>query len=108
MPPAEKKPGKTEATSPARPTTITTKLENTHALSTALCSLAFGSYDLQLEELVVVQPYQLVDHTGKSQQAHVEVAMSNCESIDGKYSGLQVDFVELRPFTGSNENQRKH
>lgn len=40
--------------------------------------------------------------------ATIEVVMANCEGPDVKYSGLQVDYVELFPFTGGGEDQSKH
>ncbi|KAK3824980.1 MAG: hypothetical protein J3Q66DRAFT_419865 [Benniella sp.] len=49
-----------------------------------------GKYDLRLEELVVIQP-----HKG---HARVELALFNNDSIKrSENSGLQVDFVQLRP-----------
>ncbi|KAF9951176.1 hypothetical protein BGZ65_006125, partial [Modicella reniformis] len=55
-------------------------------------------YDLELEELVVIQP-----HEGK---ATIELLLSNIESERRfEHSGLQVDCVEIRPFTGGNEGQ---
>ncbi|KAF9935937.1 hypothetical protein BGZ65_002878 [Modicella reniformis] len=57
------------------------------------------SYDLQLEELVVVQP-----HEGN---AAIELSLSNTESERRlEYSGLQVEFVEIKPFTAVNEANR--
>ncbi|KAF9996273.1 hypothetical protein BGZ65_008139, partial [Modicella reniformis] len=56
------------------------------------------SCDLKLEELVVIQP-----HEG---EAKIELTLSNCEDVhQSEYSGLQVDFVELTPFTGNNVGQ---
>ncbi|KAK3824659.1 MAG: hypothetical protein J3Q66DRAFT_94381 [Benniella sp.] len=60
-----------------------------------------GTFDLELEELVVVQPYQHINQHNKRQSSTVVVAMSNCESVDHKYSGLEVQHVELSPFTQS-------
>jgi hypothetical protein len=55
------------------------------------------TFDLELEELVVVQPYQ----HNKGQWSTVVVTMSNCESVDDKYSGLSIEHVELSPYTQS-------
>lgn len=64
--------------------------------------------DLRLEELVVVQPYQIHDPSKDSCGATVTVALSNREGgSDHKYSGLQVEYVELNPFTGNQEDQGK-
>ncbi|KAG0225604.1 hypothetical protein BGX31_007592, partial [Mortierella sp. GBA43] len=58
-------------------------------------------YDLELEALVAVQPYE--DSNGTEKRAHVDVVMSNCEDVECKYSGLEVEFVELSPFSGSHD-----
>ncbi|KAK3824661.1 MAG: hypothetical protein J3Q66DRAFT_94405 [Benniella sp.] len=60
-----------------------------------------GTFDLELEELVVIQPYQFHNPHNKSQWSTVVVAMSNCESVDDKYSGLSIEHVELSPYTSS-------
>ncbi|KAF9936515.1 hypothetical protein BGZ65_002319 [Modicella reniformis] len=58
-------------------------------------------YDLQLEELVVIQPYE--------GNVTVELSLSNIENERRlEYCGLQVDFVEFKPFAGDNEGQSKH
>ncbi|KAK3824534.1 MAG: hypothetical protein J3Q66DRAFT_92656 [Benniella sp.] len=63
-----------------------------------------STFNLELEEKVVVQPYQRGNQSGDRQGATVVVVMSNCTSHnDVKYSGLQVDHVELLPFNGSND-----
>ncbi|KAF9950769.1 hypothetical protein BGZ65_006388, partial [Modicella reniformis] len=57
--------------------------------------------DLKLDELVVIQP-----HEGKA-EATIVLSLSNIESERPfEYSGLQVDFVEIRPYTGYIEGQR--
>ena len=55
----------------------------------------------------------VVQHQFEERQrttATVVVTMSCCEDPDSdvKYAGLQVDYVELLPFTGGNEGQSKH
>ncbi|KAF9961094.1 hypothetical protein BGZ65_011228, partial [Modicella reniformis] len=55
-------------------------------------------HDLELEKLVVIQP-----HEG---EATVELSLSNFESERRfEHSGLQVNFVEIKLFTGINEGQ---
>ncbi|KAF9983581.1 hypothetical protein BGZ65_001633 [Modicella reniformis] len=57
-----------------------------------------SSCDLKLEELVVIQPHK--------REAKIELTLSNCEDAhQSEYSGLQVDFVKLMPFTGDNVGQ---
>ncbi|KAK3824533.1 MAG: hypothetical protein J3Q66DRAFT_383963 [Benniella sp.] len=60
------------------------------------------TFDLELEELVIVQPYQQYNTFKERQWTTVAVAMSNCESIGVNYSGLRVDYVELSSFTGED------
>ncbi|KAF9352088.1 hypothetical protein BGX34_000179 [Mortierella sp. NVP85] len=63
-----------------------------------------GTFDLELEEVVIVQPYQRGNQSEDRQWATVVVVMSNCTSHDDvKYSGLQVDHVELLSLNGSND-----
>ncbi|KAF9995274.1 hypothetical protein BGZ65_009078, partial [Modicella reniformis] len=58
-------------------------------------------YDLKLEDLVVIQP-----HKG---EVRVELTLSNCENIQQfKYSGLQVQSVELNPFTEDADQSDPH
>ncbi|KAF9955196.1 hypothetical protein BGZ65_003547 [Modicella reniformis] len=58
-------------------------------------------YDLELEELMVIQPH--------GEKATVELSLSNIESERRfQYSGLQVDFVEIRPFNAVEEGKSKH
>jgi hypothetical protein len=74
-------------------------------------------YDLELEALVTVQPHQTrddperinIDKTDPEKAVtEVDVAMSNCESNDNHYSGLLVEYVELKPFKGVYGAQSKH
>lgn len=59
------------------------------------------SYILKLDEPAVIYP-----HEG---HADVEVTLFNNESMDSLvYSGLQVDSVDLKPFTESTETKSKH
>jgi hypothetical protein len=55
--------------------------------------------------MVVVQPYQLLNPSGHSQWATVQVEMSNCDSTDAGYSGLRVEHVEMIPL---HESRGKH
>jgi hypothetical protein len=64
------------------------------------CSLGKGLLNLELEELVVVQPYEKYDMSGERQWATVVVTMSNCEGVEDQYSGLRVEYVKLIPFGG--------
>jgi hypothetical protein len=66
------------------------------------------TFDLELEELVIVQPYQQQNTSKERQWTTVAVAMSNCEIIGVNYSGLQVEYVELSSFTGSKEDLGKY
>ncbi|KAF9354108.1 hypothetical protein BGX34_011218 [Mortierella sp. NVP85] len=56
------------------------------------------TYDLELEDLVVVQPQ--LNRGG----AMVVVAMSNFGSVNDAHAGLQVEYVELSPFSGFNQS----
>ncbi|KAF9937281.1 hypothetical protein BGZ65_001608, partial [Modicella reniformis] len=56
---------------------------------------------LKLEELVVIQPHE------EKAKATVVLSLSNIESERPfEYSGLQVDFVEIRPYAENDEEQR--
>jgi hypothetical protein len=63
---------------------------------------------MKLEKLVVIQTYQPWNQSGERQCATVEVALSDCEGVGVRYSGLQVEYAELSPFAGTNEEQSKH
>ncbi|KAF9945494.1 hypothetical protein BGZ65_010684, partial [Modicella reniformis] len=57
--------------------------------------------DLKLDELLVIQPHE------ENAKATVVLSLSNIESERPfEYSGLQVDFVKIRPYTGYIEEQR--
>lgn len=78
-----------------------------------LRSLVKGSYDLELESLVTVQPHrQCADPKNDKDDGteiditEIDVSMSNCESDESHYSGLLVEYVELRPFEGYYERNR--
>ncbi|KAK3824674.1 MAG: hypothetical protein J3Q66DRAFT_435916 [Benniella sp.] len=64
-----------------------------------------GLLNLELEELVVVQPYEKYDMSGERQWATVVVTMSNCEGVEDQYFGLRVDYVKLIPFGGFDEEE---
>ncbi|KAG0224104.1 hypothetical protein BGX31_008191 [Mortierella sp. GBA43] len=59
-------------------------------------------YDLELETFVSVQPF-LRSNGYSPYTADIDVVMSNCESMDCTYSGLLVDFIELRPLSEDHE-----
>ncbi|KAK3824655.1 MAG: hypothetical protein J3Q66DRAFT_94295 [Benniella sp.] len=61
-----------------------------------------GTYTLELEELVIIQPYQKRCQSGEEQWSTVVITMSSRGSIDDEYSGLQVEYVELS--LSSNQN----
>ncbi|KAF9350680.1 hypothetical protein BGX34_001039, partial [Mortierella sp. NVP85] len=61
--------------------------------------------DLELEELVDVQPYQDRNRHSERQWTTVVVAMSNCEGANVKYSGLEVEYVDLSSFTRRKEDK---
>jgi hypothetical protein len=63
---------------------------------------------MELEKLVVIQPYQPSNQSGERQWATVEVVLSDCEGVGVRYSGLQVEYAELSPFAGTYEDQSKH
>jgi hypothetical protein len=67
-----------------------------------------GVFDLELEQLVLVQPYQQDDKSKDKQWTTVVVTMSNGEGDNVEHFGLQVNHVELIPFTGSKDDQCKH
>ncbi|KAK3824675.1 MAG: hypothetical protein J3Q66DRAFT_419306 [Benniella sp.] len=60
---------------------------------------------LELEELVVIQPYLEESASGEDQLTTVVVTMSSFEGAEKKYSHFQVEYVELRLFNDSNEDQ---
>ncbi|KAI8351698.1 hypothetical protein B0O80DRAFT_500059 [Mortierella sp. GBAus27b] len=56
------------------------------------------SYDLKLQDLVTVQPHL-------EGSAKIEVTMSNYESMNASYAGLQVEYVELKQHSGYHNKQ---
>jgi len=64
--------------------------------------------DLQLEELVVVQPYENRGQSGDRHGTTVVVTMSSCEGDESKYSGFGVEYVELSPLARGDRGQSKH
>ncbi|KAK3824529.1 MAG: hypothetical protein J3Q66DRAFT_92536 [Benniella sp.] len=67
--------------------------------------IGWRTLDMELEKLVVIQPYQPWNQSGKRQWATVEVVLSDCEGVGVRYSGLQVEYAELSPFAGTNDEQ---
>jgi len=78
----------------------TSRRNHGQSLLTSRLSQVKGEYDLILEELVVIQP-----HEG---QARVELALFNNDSIKRcENSGLQVDFVQLRPIASKRPSKHQ-